>query len=352
MTPTAWFDPLIFSLTVLCGGSALLSLELAWAAGRRGILTDATRFLLGLASLAAGLFAITAFLQGQVAAIWGSATIFVGLYGLLVVAPSPLAGRCAAAVLAVTRRRRCRSALSLTIGAASPFVGLGLAYAALPPMVTLDNDGLAALVADRVKTVDLEPSNQSPLTTDRGRTVPILLGPHQARPSSKVLAAQAQELAALDLNQSVICLALGWQDCNCHGFVFTGGQYWVSGDAVGIILEDNQYKEVGAPQAGDIAMYRNDVGQIVHTGIVRGLSADGLILTESKWGCMGRFIHRHDQHPYADSTCTFYRSPRPGHLLLGVGPSPMASSHEVLAPHATEPSAGLVEASGPALFGL
>ena len=32
--------------------------------------------------------------------------------------------------------------------------------------------------------------------------------------------------------------------CNCHGWVFTGGRFWVSGEDVPRILEDNGYRRV------------------------------------------------------------------------------------------------------------
>jgi len=55
-----------------------------------------------------------------------------------------------------------------------------------------------------------------------------------------------------------------------------------------------------------------------------------VILVESKWGMSGRFIHRHDRHPYANTTCAFYRSPRAGHLLHGIASD---SAKDIVAAH-------------------
>src|SRR5262249_9036483 len=82
-------------------------------------------------------------------------------------------------------------------------------------------------------------------------------------------------------------------------------------------LQDNRYSAVSSPRAGDLAVYHNPSGEVTHTGIVR-LAADGLILIESKWGQLGRFVHTPTEHCYTDSTCTSYRSPRTSHLLRGL----------------------------------
>ena len=102
---------------------------------------------------------------------------------------------------------------------------------------------------------------------------------------------------------------------NCYGWVFTAGRYWVPFDMVDGILSDNRYEEVSKPSKGDLAVYRNAEGELVHTGIV--LHADDCTLIESKWGPLGRYIHLPDDQPFG-GTCTFYHSPRRGHLLTGI----------------------------------
>jgi len=101
---------------------------------------------------------------------------------------------------------------------------------------------------------------------------------------------------------------------NCHGWVFAGGHGWVQSQSVELILKDNAYQEVARPQARDVAIFRDGSGQLLHSGIVHSVSPDGVVLVESKWGILGRFIHRPEDQCYAEQ-CTFYHSTRHGHLL-------------------------------------
>jgi hypothetical protein len=126
----------------------------------------------------------------------------------------------------------------------------------------------------------------------------------------------------------VISLDVTASDSNCHGWVFTGGRYWVRGVTVEGILADNGYRKVATPRAGDLAVYRDSAGAILHTGLVRATLPDRPVLVESKWGAIGAFIHPVDVHPYDGSTCTYHRSPRDGHRLreaAGTGGSAVAA---------------------------
>lgn len=103
-------------------------------------------------------------------------------------------------------------------------------------------------------------------------------------------------------------------ESNCHGWVFTGGLYHVQSGSVEQILEDNDYMVTNTPQTGDLVVHRNRLGEIQHTGVVRGILDDGTVIEESKWGAMGgRFLHSPDAQPYG--TASFYRSLRQGHLM-------------------------------------
>lgn len=101
---------------------------------------------------------------------------------------------------------------------------------------------------------------------------------------------------------------------NCHGWVFTGGRFLLKGEGVQQILDDNGYEVVEKPTAGDIVIYRNALGSILHTGLVQGVLKDETILVESKWGIDQRFLHLPEQQPYS-SIFEFYRSNRGGHLI-------------------------------------
>jgi hypothetical protein len=104
--------------------------------------------------------------------------------------------------------------------------------------------------------------------------------------------------------------------CNCHGWVFTGGRFWLLGRDLDRILADNGYVTVTDPAAGDVILFRNANGDPLHSGIVRGRTGAGQVLVESKWGRMGCFIHTPEDPPYA-AEWKFYRSPRKGHCLSG-----------------------------------
>jgi hypothetical protein len=116
------------------------------------------------------------------------------------------------------------------------------------------------------------------------------------------------------LKQGVLHTAPPTHEYNCHGWVFLGGRHWLCGYQVEQVLEDNDYRPVSKPRPGDVAVYRDGAGAVVHSGVVRTAS-DGLVLVESKWGGLGRYLHAPSDHCYGDAACTYYRSPRPGHLL-------------------------------------
>jgi peptidoglycan/LPS O-acetylase OafA/YrhL len=110
---------------------------------------------------------------------------------------------------------------------------------------------------------------------------------------------------------------------NCHGWVFTRGVFCVSSEQVDTILADNGYLPVERAQAGDLVIYRDDSGLPLHTGVVRLVGDDGLVLLESKWGPLGVFLHTPETQPYG-SQFGFWRSPRLGHRLRFLSETPGA----------------------------
>ena len=117
-----------------------------------------------------------------------------------------------------------------------------------------------------------------------------------------------------ELTQKVIRIAGPDAACNCHGWVFTGGQYGVSSLDVDKILADNNYQLVPEAGEGDIIVYRDGLGQVQHSGLVRFVGTDGLVLVESKWGPLGLFMHPPKEQPYGERF-NFYHSSRPGNEL-------------------------------------
>jgi hypothetical protein len=161
--------------------------------------------------------------------------------------------------------------------------------------------------------IQLREVHRVKVVTDRGRRI-RLGSPVQPVPLTDLTGVENDHFRTHDLNRKSIVRSGPDPSHNCHGWVFTGGQFWVAG-VVDDILADNEYRLVSTPAVGDLAVYRGARGEVVHSGIVR--SAEGCTLVESKWGPMSRFIHRPEDQPFGGA-CTFYRSDRHGHLLRGL----------------------------------
>ena len=101
--------------------------------------------------------------------------------------------------------------------------------------------------------------------------------------------------------------------CNCHGWVFTGGQFALRNFDVSSILRDHAYFEVLQVEANDLAAYF-DGDRVTHTGVVRMVDPSGLILLESKWGPYGVYLHPPDRQPFAGK-CRYFRTNRASHQL-------------------------------------
>jgi len=153
-------------------------------------------------------------------------------------------------------------------------------------------------------------------TTDAGRSVPLF------HVSADAVSASSDEenryLKDLRLHSMVIQTGPADVRYNCHGWVFGEGRGWIRGKMVDAILQDNAYQVVEQPLAGDVAIFRNQVGEVTHSGVVRTGEKDGSVLIESKWGRFGRFVHTPDRHCYAASKVSYYRSLRGSHALKGV----------------------------------
>ncbi len=101
---------------------------------------------------------------------------------------------------------------------------------------------------------------------------------------------------------------------NCHGWVFAYGKFLLSGSDVEVILTENGYEKVTQPQAGDVIVYRSQLGKILHTGLVQSVLDDGSPLIESKWAVDQRYIHQVKDQPFS-TIYEYYRTNRPTHHL-------------------------------------
>ncbi len=116
---------------------------------------------------------------------------------------------------------------------------------------------------------------------------------------------------------------------NCHGWVFTGGRFHISGRQVDTILSDNGYARVADPAVGDVCVYRTPDGVVAHTAVVRASLPDGTVLVEGKWGRMGVYLHAAGKSCYG-TEFTYLRTARGTHLLNGldeVSTAEAASEH-------------------------
>ncbi len=164
--------------------------------------------------------------------------------------------------------------------------------------------------------------NEVHVATDRGRLLPVF---NLVVPDATEEYEQAY-LVARQLSWRIIRTADPDPTYNCHGWVFTAGRFALRSEDVELILEDNQYTKVDEPQPGDLIIYRDDQGRILHTGLVRSVIAGEIVLIESKWGPLGRFLHGPEDQPWGENY-TYYRSLRPGHLLAIIeGPAPASGS--------------------------
>jgi hypothetical protein len=190
-------------------------------------------------------------------------------------------------------------------------------WAALLLVSLLASRFLAASVLTAVQTpqapgeVDLAdvPVLTMQAITDKGRPIALFhFKMHSAAEQVQQFVQQnekehAQLIRLLDANPA----------SNCHGWVFTAGQYGIRDPEVSLILTDHEYEEATQPRKGDLAIYRRD-GQICHCGLVRMADKHAPILIESKWGPLGVYLHATSAHPFGGE-CRFYRSARQNHVL-------------------------------------
>ena len=155
--------------------------------------------------------------------------------------------------------------------------------------------------------------------TDRGRPVPLVSYPDRPPPGPELAAAEGRWLRTSGLDRLLVRTGPPTMAYVCHDWVFTDGRYSLTDAVEEEILQDNGYEPVPVPQAGDLAVYRDRAGgTLMHTGVVRSVAEGGAVLVESKWAWMGRYLHPADVYCYPGAVCTFYHSPRAGHLLRGL----------------------------------
>lgn len=156
--------------------------------------------------------------------------------------------------------------------------------------------------------------------TDHGTAVAVMEAT-DPRAQAEAVAREGRFLDTTTLRNKLIRRQPADDRSNCHGWVFTGGRFWVGGSEVEHILTENGYAAVAAPQPGDLAVYRTD-GEVVHTAIVRYVTPGMPVLVEGKWGATGVYLHDVDGSVYGTGY-TYYRADRATHVLAGLDSVPV-----------------------------
>jgi hypothetical protein len=314
------FDP-----TGVClFGAAAVLLGLCGLLGTSRSKRARVHALAGLVA-AAGLAAA---LLRQPASLWLPLVALGAVWGALALLRRPAVGR---AVLATCLSVQAHSAALLILGPALVLWQVEEYDRSTTPEVADGFDGVPELV---LETVEAQWA-----VTDTGRVLSLYTVSPGSRDDETARHDEERYLRGGTQDLHVIRTGEAGATTNCGGWVFTGGRFWLTGDQVETIIKDNGYRPVTAPQAGDVVVFRGAAsgpyqpGAMVHTGVVRGIDSQGRALIESKWGCLGRFIHTPEHHPYPFTVATYYRTGRGGHLLRGLpGSGPDSEATGALAP--------------------
>jgi hypothetical protein len=150
------------------------------------------------------------------------------------------------------------------------------------------------------------------VTTDCGTTIELF---ERSITSDEFKNCIEKSLATvLPMSEKAMLRAQPFVQSNCHGWVFSQGQHILKGTDVQLILHDNHYTQVTKPESNDVAVYRSDEGEILHTGVVRG-SLEGEVIVESKWGIGALYMHIAEEQPYSQNI-SYYRTDRQSHSIL------------------------------------
>lgn len=155
--------------------------------------------------------------------------------------------------------------------------------------------------------------------TDKNKRIPVYVN---VAPDEPHAVSELDYLKKIKMDRLAIAVGKSDASFNCHGWIFTCGQFHVKCEDVDQILRDNGYETVAAPSRNDLIVYRDVAGNAMHAGVVHAVNADGGgIIIESKWGLLGRYLHRPADQCFSQNF-TYYRSDRAGHGLAGFANEP------------------------------
>jgi hypothetical protein len=247
-------------------------------------------------------------------AIWSAGAIAFG--GLLLAAVGSHYSATACQVLIRVIRRPISQAFVLSAAGVALVVGSMIRYSAEEQEV-IDRD--MAWLSELGAQPPMRSQAGVPAETDLGRPLD-LKAPVEARSVGELSQSERRLLNDMRYVEKVLRVAPASDVCNCHGWVFTGGKYWMGPEDVERVLADNGYQPVSDPVPGDLAIYR-DSTSITHTAVVCSAVPGQDVLVEGKWGWMGVFMHRVGDSAYGKNY-TYYRGSRNGHLVVGLGGRP------------------------------
>ena len=325
--PQPWIESRLILLALIgLGGCSLGLLAVILYSSRRP-----RKVYVGLlATLISGLGIFSAYAAWcrQPTLVWAAPLLLIGaFFALWLVLTHPIIDR-GLAYLPIIKPRLIRSFVWALFMVGSLALGLRESISEADD----DPDGLEAVsLLERTYATAQPPTLEaiapSIARTDKGREIKLYkhANPETLPDDAEIMKRQKKLLASMALSEHVIALGLSTQGTNCFGVVFAGGRYWLKGEDVPAILQDNNYYKVRRPLPNDVAIYYRADGSVEHAGTVRFSEPKGLIIVSSKWGRFGRFLHRHDLTLYTDVNCTFYRSERKGHALTGINYTPAST---------------------------
>jgi hypothetical protein len=244
-------------------------------------------------------------------AIWWPVLALAALWGAIRLMRHPLVGRAVVGTLVALTGRQASAAL-LVVGG-----GALIAWQSIRIEAQWEADAdLGSRLEQELEELkpDLTEVTSAGAVTDAGQAIPLFVPT-----SSQSKRTPRNDEKALGGHQNLAMRAIRInapsEEYNCHGWVFADGRFWIRGDWVESILRDNGYQAVSRPGLNDVAVFRDETGQVKHSALVCGFTADGLPLLEGKWGQLGRYVHTVRDHAYVGTTCTFYHTSRGRHLL-------------------------------------
>lgn len=132
-----------------------------------------------------------------------------------------------------------------------------------------------------------------PLSTRKGRQIPNEQAPQW--PEARMEAARS----ALLPNRPNAMIRSLRSVYNCMGMVFAARRTSIDPEHLGMILEDDEYRQVASEselEIGDLVVYRGDDNQVSHVGIISRIDPDlrtgsRRLSVVSQWGRDGEYIH-------------------------------------------------------------